>query len=302
MRSAASLTTVVSLRLVEGTIAMSTERVTSQPETGPLTDADPIPALELFRAPLVVRYLAAFLMTALATVVAVAVDSHVTIPNLSLVFVIPVIVAAVTFGFGASFFSAILGALAYNFFLTEPRYTLNVDDPANIWAIALLFVVGCIASPVASIARRRADDAALLRRQAAALQIYSRDTLAAETTRTIVVNTANALEALFQVPVAVILMSGAAVDVIETRGKLELLEAELEAGQSTLATGKAIPAGLYPFDTSRFDFWPVTSSTGQRAVIGLAFDPDERPLKPGVLVETVGSVLALALDRQHLQT
>ncbi|WP_315836211.1 DUF4118 domain-containing protein [Bradyrhizobium prioriisuperbiae] len=99
--------------------------MTSQREIRPLTGTDPIPALDLFKAPLVLRYLAAFLMTALATVVAVAVDSNVTIPNLSLVFVIPVIIAAVTFGFGSSFFSAILGALAYNFFLTEPRYTLG---------------------------------------------------------------------------------------------------------------------------------------------------------------------------------
>ena len=125
-----------------------------------------------------------------------------TIPNLSLVFVIPVVVAAVTFGLGSSLFSAILGALAYNFFLTEPRYTLMVDDPANIWAIALLFVVGCIASAVASTARRRADDVALLQRQATALQIYSRDTLAADNTRAIIFDTASALEALFQVPLS----------------------------------------------------------------------------------------------------
>ena len=126
------------------------------------------------------------MMTAVATAVAVGLDSSVTIPNLSLVFVIPVVVAAVTFGLGSSLFSAILGALAYNFFLTEPRYTLMVDDPANIWAIALLFVVGCIASAVASTARRRADDVALLQRQATALQIYSRDALAADNTRAII--------------------------------------------------------------------------------------------------------------------
>lgn len=30
-------------------------------------------------------------------------------------------------------------ALAYNFLLTEPRCTLIVDDPANVWAIGLLF-------------------------------------------------------------------------------------------------------------------------------------------------------------------
>ena len=98
------------------------------------------------------------------------------------------------------------------------------------------------------------------------------------------------------------ILSEAAVDLIEKRGKFELLEVELEAARSSLTSGKVVPASVYPFDTSRFDFWPVATSTGREAVIGLAFDPDERPLAPSVLVEIVGSVLALALDRQHLQT
>ena len=174
----------------------------SQGDIRPLTDTAPFSALELFKAPFVVRYLAAFMMTAVATVFAIGIDSTMTIPNLSLVFVIPVVVAAVTFGLGPSLFSAILGALAYNFFLTEPRYTLMVDDPANIWAIALLFIVGCIASAVASTARRKADDVALLQRQATALQIYSRDALAADNTSAIIFDTASALEALFRVPLS----------------------------------------------------------------------------------------------------
>jgi two-component system sensor histidine kinase KdpD len=77
---------------------------------------------------------------------------------------------------------------------------------------------------------------------------------------------------------------------------------EMEAARSALTTGRSIPAGIYPFDTSRLDFWPVSTPAGQRAVIGLAFDPDERPSRPAVLVETVGGVLALALDRQHFRT
>jgi K+-sensing histidine kinase KdpD len=112
----------------------------------PTPDADPLLGSV---ASEVVRYLAAFAMTAVATVVAVGVDSTVTIPNLSLVFVVPVIIAGVSLGLGPSLCSAILGALAFNFFLTEPRYSLAVDDPANIWAIGLLFVVGLIVSGVA---------------------------------------------------------------------------------------------------------------------------------------------------------
>ena len=142
-------------------------------------------------------------------------DSGVTIPNLSLIFVVPVIIAGVGLGLGPSLFSAILGALAYNFFLTEPRYTLAVNDPADIWGIGLLFVVGLIVSGVAFTSRRRAIDAALLRRQAAVLQGYNRDVVVADSTKVIVSITSQALAELFRVPVVVMLVADGA-DLFET--------------------------------------------------------------------------------------
>jgi K+-sensing histidine kinase KdpD len=244
------------------------------------------------------RYLASIAMTAAATIVAVGVDSKVTIPNLSLVFVVPVIIAGVSLGLGPSLCSAILGALAFNFFLTEPRYTLAVDDAANIWAIGLLFVVGLIVSGVAFTSRQRATEAALLRRQATVLQGYSRDVIAADDTKAIVSITCQALAALFQVPVVVMLVTEDRVVSLETIGDVEPQEAELEAARSSLATGTVVRSGVYPNLASLFDFWPVTAE-GQNAVIGLAFDPDERPLAPDAPVDTVARVLALVLDRQH---
>ncbi|MDQ0470949.1 DUF4118 domain-containing protein [Labrys wisconsinensis] len=246
--------------------------------------------------PAVFGYLAAVGMTAVATILAVAIDGEVTIPNLSLVFVLPVIVAAVGFGLGPSLCSAVLGALAYNFFLTEPRYTLRVDDPANIWAIGLLFVVGCIASAVASTSRRRALEAALRGRQASVLQAYGRDVRVAEDAKAIAAVTARSLAALFRVPAVAMLLKDDAVLGVETAGGADLQEAEVEAARSAAAT--VVRAGVYPADASRFDFWPVATAQGRRAVIGLAFDPDERPKEPDTLVDIVAATLALALDRQ----
>jgi len=245
------------------------------------------------------RYLASIVMTAAATVVAVGVDSNVTIPNLSLVFVVPVIIAGVSLGLGPSLCSAILGALAFNFFLTEPRYSLAVDDAANIWAIGLLFVVGLIVSGVAFTSRQRATEAALLRRQTTVLQGYSRDVVAADNTNAIVSITSQALAALFKVPVVVMLVAEGRVVSLEQVGDLEPREAELEAALSSLATATVVRSGVYPNLTSRFDFWPVETAEGQKAVIGLAFDPDERPSAPDTPVNIVVSVLALVLDRQH---
>lgn len=270
-----------------------------RPDITPMPDADPL-ALPS-GAPAVVGYLAALAMTALATVVAVGVDSEVTIPNLSLVFVVPVIIAGIGFGLGPSLSAAILGALAYNFFLTEPRYTLIVADPANIWAIGLLFVVGLIVSGVAYTSQRRAADAELRRRQAIVLQGYSRDVAAANNKKAIVSITAQALAALFQVPVVLMLIADGKVTSLERVGGVEPQDAEREAARSSLATGTVVRAGIYPALTSRFDFWPVVTAAGQCAVIGLAFTPGERPSAPDTYVDVVGSVLALALDRQHFR-
>jgi two-component system sensor histidine kinase KdpD len=152
---------------------------------------------------------------------------------------------------------------------------------------------------VASIARRRADDVALLEQQAAVLRVYGRDVAGADYPKAIVSVTASALEALFHVPVIVLLVSETAVQVVERRGRIAPVDAEMEAAKYSLTVARPVPAAVYPFDASRFDFWPVATFAGPRAVIGLAFDPDERPSKPGTLVDTVGSLLALALDRQQ---
>jgi K+-sensing histidine kinase KdpD len=238
-------------------------------------------------------------MTAIATVVAISVDNKVTIPNLSLVFVVPVIIAGVGLGFGPSFCSAVLGALAFNFFLTEPRYSLAVDDPANIWAIGLLFVVGLIVSGVAFTSRQRATEAALLRRQTTVLQSYSRDVVAADNTTAIVSLTSQALTTLFQVPVVVMLVTEGRVVSLKQVGDIEPQEADLEAARSSLETGTVVRSGIYPNLASRFDFWPVKTAEGQNAVVGLAFDPDERPSTPDVPVDIVVRILALVLDREH---
>src|SRR6185369_9011750 len=98
---------------------------------------------------------------------------------------------------------------------------------------------------------QRATEAALLRRQTTVLQAYSRDLVAADNTKAIVSITAQALAALFQVPVVVMLVREGRVVSLERAGDLEPNEAELEAARSSLATGTAVRGGVYPDPASR---------------------------------------------------
>jgi K+-sensing histidine kinase KdpD len=267
-----------------------------------LQDIEPRPDAEFPSGPLAstaARYFAAVAMTAVATIIAIGVDMKVTIPNLSLVFVVPVIIAGVSLGLGPSLCAAVLGALAFNFFLTEPRYSLAVDDPANIWAIGLLFIVGVIASAVAFTSHRRAAEASRLRRQQTMLERYTRELVGAENAKAAVSTTSRALAALFQVPAVVMLVDESGVVFRQQVGELEAQESDLEAARSALTTGAVARSRVYPNLASRFDFWPLETSYGQKAAVGLAFDPEERPARPDDLINVVVRFLGLALERQH---
>ncbi|UVC08249.1 DUF4118 domain-containing protein [Rhizobium sp. TH2] len=176
-----------------------------------------------------VGYVVSVAMTAVATLVAIGLDSGIAIPNSSLVFVVPVIVAAVYFSLGASLCSAVLGALSYNFFFTEPRYTLMVDDPSNVWAIALLFLVGIIVSTVAFTARRRTAEVAVLRRQLTSLQRYGREISVARDKNSAVVITARTLASVFQVPAVAMVMDGGGIAAIKAVGGIQPQVAEFDA-------------------------------------------------------------------------
>jgi two-component system sensor histidine kinase KdpD len=130
---------------------------------------------------------------------------------------------------------------------------------------------------------------------------YSRDIVAADNAEAMVPITSEALAALFEVPAVAVLVADNKVVLPKRVGSVEPNDAELETARSSLATGTAVRAGTYPDVASRFDFWPVATAGGPCAVIGLAFDPDERPSAPSEIVDVVGSVLALALERQHSQ-
>ena len=256
--------------------------------------AGPERSMRLSGLPAAAGYAAATALVGLATLVAAALDGVTTVPNLSLVFVLPVILTAAPFGLGPTLVAAVLGALAFNFFFTDPRWTLQVDDPANIWAIGLLFAVGCIASTIAFTSQRRAAEAERHRQQAATLQAGSRAIVAAADPKTAITATLDACENLFGAPVVLMVTQSSEPETICRRGRLTPSDTELEAARSALALARFTPASVYPFDGSRFDFWPATRQEAAVA-IGFAFEPGERPDDAGPPVETLASLLLLRL-------
>lgn len=246
--------------------------------------------------PVAAGYLAALVLSALATVIASALESVAAVPNLSLIYVLPVIVTAIAFGFGPSMLAAVAGASAYNFFFTAPRFSLQVEDPANVWAIGLLLVVGGIASGLASLAARRQAAFKLRLHQEQALQSFSSAVSEAKQPRDMANRAAAALEEMFHVSIVVMTPANGRLEIISSLGPITAGASDLAAAQSSLDQDHIVRAGVYPFDTSRFDFWPIKAPNQQPVVLGAAFDPQEYPERPDLLMVVVGRLLAAALS------
>ena len=96
-------------------------------------------------------------------------ESSLAIPDASAVYLLAVVGIAVAFGTTPAVATAIGAFLLYDYFYTEPRYTLTVRDPGEWLNVLLLLVVGTVVGRLAGRQRARADAALAREREARAL-------------------------------------------------------------------------------------------------------------------------------------
>ena len=78
------------------------------------------------------------------------------IPNLSMVFLMAVLLTAVSFGIWPAIYASVLSFLAYNFFFIEPIYTFTVAEPYELLALVIFLVVAVVTSALAGRVREQA--------------------------------------------------------------------------------------------------------------------------------------------------
>ena len=249
--------------------------------------------------PLAAQYAASLSFVAVATILAFAVRRLIGAPNLPLLFVLPVVIAATIFGWGPSLAAVVAGVLAFDFFFTEPYYSLAIANPADLWAAGLLLVIAAVVSAVAAESRRRGLEARQAAEQARALQALAHVVIESRPQPVILQAAATALNQIFRAPSVVFLQRAGAFLPVATAGGGEITGAEEEAANGSLESQIAARAETYPYDRSKFDFWPVAMPKGGGCVIGVDFTRSgrERPDTPERFIEIVGAYLAAACGR-----
>jgi two-component system sensor histidine kinase KdpD len=98
-------------------------------------------------------------LTALVTLLCAGLKGSIDAANFPVLYLVTVVMSAVWWGMAVSVFSALLGALAFDFFLVAPYYSLSISDLKYIYILIGFITTGVIVSLVASRSRRQTIEA-----------------------------------------------------------------------------------------------------------------------------------------------
>lgn len=119
---------------------------------------------------------ALFAIAALAasTLVIAAVETATRLPNASAVYIVAVVGVAIRLGTVPALATSVAAFGLYNLLFVEPRFTLSVNDGAELLNLVLLLVVSVVVGRLAAAAAERAAEALAREREARTLAALSR--------------------------------------------------------------------------------------------------------------------------------
>lgn len=239
-------------------------------------------------------------MTALGRLLIEVID----LGNISLLYLVPVMFAAATFGLRAGLFAGLASSLAYNFFFLPPTGTLTVNNPENVISILVLLGVAIVTSQFAARVRAQADLAQSSARQNAALASFSRQLTAAPDQDALMQAICAEVGRLLDVRTVLLLPSADGPMLRAAVPPEDRLE-QIERAAAQWAMDNEQPAGRGSATLTASDwlFHPLRTTRGVLGVLGLTRDDAREPVRSDQvpLLMSLLDQASIALDRMELE-
>lgn len=217
--------------------------------------------------------------------------------TLQLLFLIAVLIAAVTFGFWTGLVAALLAFGALNYFFTVPLYTFHISRPQDLFALLVFLFVAALAGLLAGRLHDRAEAAQARAEALSILGALSSDLAGAETRTAALAAALRHMSRLCRGPAFALTRRDERVHVLLAEPAHRGLDpTELSAAERCLRTGRIEPAAAYGWPGSALSFLPVTDgdcgiALGHGRLVGR-----EAP-RLGLAILALAEQLRLALQR-----
>jgi len=275
---------------------ISTRREENETRRG--VEAAPLPSQ--FK---IMPYVVGTMLVALALGAGVLLDEILDVQNLALVFLMAVLATALRSGLWPGLFASVLGALCFNFFFLEPRYTFTVRDPESIVALAFFLLVAVIASNLTAAVQRQAAAARQRARTAEDLYLFSKKLAGTGTLDDVLWATAFQIASMLKLRVVILLPQD---DTIVVRAGYPpddtLVDADIAAARWTWEHNRPAGRAADTLPGAKRLYMPLRTSRKAVGVIGLDNDRQGPLLNTDQqrLFEALSDQAAIAIERIQL--
>ena len=248
-----------------------------------------------------------FFYATLAVAVALGVGEVLTeltpIPNLSMVFLLAVLVTAVSFGIWPAIYASLLSFLAYNFFFIAPLYTFTVAEPYELLALVIFLVVAVVSAALAGRVRQQAQVSSARMRAMRRLYEFTRRLSGLATLDEVAEGAASEIHASLGRPVVVMLARDDDMSLTAAWPPEDALDAApMTAARWAFTHGEPAGADTGTLPIVPWFFVPLRIGDKALGVIGVAKSEGMAPLdsEARALLETLVEQTAAALERASL--
>jgi two-component system sensor histidine kinase KdpD len=247
-------------------------------------------------------YIASLALIAIITIIGWLIKSFISPTNLAMLYLLAVVVVAFRRGLRPAIFTAVLGVIAFDFFLVPPYLTFRVSDSEYLITFMGMIIVGTLVSLLVARAREHAFAAQNREKETGTLYALSQDLAAAADSDAVIDAVTRHIREIFQWESVVLLPEGDRLVVHSLASGLVLNDDDIAV--ATWAFQHGAVAG-YDTDTlhgSRLRYIPLLSPAGVIGILGvmpadiggIIVHEQER------ILTAFASQMALALERVKL--
>ncbi|MGV3552176.1 ATP-binding protein [Rhizobium sp.] len=243
----------------------------------------------------------ALLAVAGASFVGLSLSAVLPLPNVSLLYLLAVVVAAIREGYRSAFLAAVLSALAYNFSFIQPLGTLDIASPHEVFAFGVFIAAAIAAGGIASRVREQRAVAIERARVTEALYDLSSKLSAASRSDDVVWAAATQLNSLLKRQVVFYLPNEAGPTLAASWPPDDVPEViDTTAARWAFEKKEPAGAGTGTLPSSRYQFRPLQSPAGIVGVCGYRFDTLPLDSTEQRIFEATIHQVAVAIDRAEL--
>ena len=248
-------------------------------------------------------YLLSVPVVVTATGVAILLSRHMAPGDLTMIYLVGVVFAAVRLGLGPSMLASILSAVAFNFFFVPPRYTLSVWDPRHLLTLAVMLAVSALIGSLAGRLRTQAQTARIREQRIASLYAFSRECSRASDVASVVHLAERFIGEMANAEVWIFLRTatGGLEPAPGITSAFALRAEERAAAQWVLEHGLMAGRGTDTLPDLQALYLPLIAPRGTTGVLGL-FHEDGPPVDPDRirLVQALAGQTAIVLEQAEL--